>query len=73
MPIIIYPALVKRAMSNLENSRRKRSVMKINGITRFEGIDLEIQENERILTLLTKSRRDVAPDLFSLNVELNHK
>lgn len=71
--MIIYPALVKRAITNLENSRRKRSVMQVNGITRFENVDLEILENERILKLLTRSRRDEMPDLFALNVNENHK
>ena len=69
----VYPALIKRAATNLENSKRKKKMMIINGITYLETIDLEILENERILMLLTRSRREKQGDLFHLNVQENHK
>lgn len=71
--IHVYPALIKRQTMNLENAKRRRNVMKVNGISSFHQIDLEIEEQERILTLLTKSRRDIQPDLFKMNVTENHK
>lgn len=71
--IHVYPALIKRATINLENAKHRRRMMVLNGLTSFNQIDLEIEEQSRILTLLTKSRRDIQPDLFHINSQLNHK
>lgn len=69
----VYPALIKRQMNNLEYSKKKKKLMLQNGIVNMEGINLEIVENERILLLLNRSRRESQGDLFSINVEQNHK
>lgn len=73
LAVHVYPALIKRAESNLENAKRKRRVMQVNGVTSFNQIDLEILEQERILMLLNRSRRDKQGDLFQINVDLNHQ
>lgn len=69
----VYPALIKRAEANLESSKHKKKMMILNGVTYLNHVDLEILENERILILLTRSRREMQGDLFSLNVSENHK
>jgi len=47
--------------------------MQYNGERNFEIIDREILENERILEVLTRSRKEVQSDLFSLNLNLNRR
>ncbi len=69
----VYSALIKRAENNLENSKRKKKMMIMNGVSYLNAIDLEILENERILILLNRSRRDKQGDLFQLNVQQNQR
>lgn len=71
--IHVYPALIKRAEKNLSNSKGKKKIMMLNGVTYLDGVNLEIEENARILEIMTRSRREKQADLFEINVQLNHK
>ena len=71
--MIKYNDLISFQEETLERLKKSREIAKINGVTQFFGYDRNIEYAARILKLLKHSRKEMQPDLFQVNVNLNHK